>query len=48
MGEENSYVACPGGCGAILTEEYKARYGQCKACYAREHVPLGVRIHQAL
>lgn len=42
------YVECPNGCGALLTEEYESRYGQCMACYQRENTPLGVRIHRAL
>jgi hypothetical protein len=47
MADEHSYTTCP-SCPALLTEEYAARYGRCKACYNREHVPLGVRIDRAL
>lgn len=44
MGTENSYTSCPGGCGALLTEEYASRFGRCKACYLREHQPIESRI----
>lgn len=43
-----TYVSCPGGCGALLTEEYKSRFGQCMACYERENTPLDIRISRSL
>lgn len=43
-----SYETCPNCDGALLTKAYKQAFGQCKSCYEREHVPLNVRIQQAL
>lgn len=45
---ENNYVSCPSCDSTLLTESYKSRFGRCSSCYAREEVPLGVRIHRAL
>lgn len=42
------YVACPNCDGSIITAKYKGMFGQCKDCYERREVPLGVRIQQAL
>lgn len=42
------YVSCPNCSGALLSKQYKERFGQCWTCYERKNVPLGVRIDRAL